>query len=152
MIFGCTRHSLNKFGSAPVGTKILRSTMPIRSFECWVLSYSLLRMRLRVGQLWIEAYGNVECWIVGEADVELGAVRNVECWMLSVEWLPLAILSFELRINTFWFINSSQIASNDIVNQCLFPFHYWYLAYSYNLSLSRNLCLIPSKVTSAQCS
>ena len=33
VIFGCTRHSLNKFGSALVGTKILRSTMPIRNFD-----------------------------------------------------------------------------------------------------------------------
>ena len=33
VIFGCTRHSSNKFGSALVGTKILRSTMPIRDFE-----------------------------------------------------------------------------------------------------------------------
>ena len=33
VIFGCTRHSLNKFDSALVGTKILRSTMPIRNFE-----------------------------------------------------------------------------------------------------------------------
>ena len=62
VIFGCTWHNLNKFGSVLVGTKILRSTMPIRDFEFWVLSYSLLRMRLRVGQLWIEAFGNVECF------------------------------------------------------------------------------------------
>ncbi len=34
VIFGCTRHSLNKFGSALVGTKILRSTMPMMNFEC----------------------------------------------------------------------------------------------------------------------
>ena len=27
VIFGCTRHSSNKFGSALVGTKILRSTI-----------------------------------------------------------------------------------------------------------------------------
>ena len=33
VIFGCTRHSSKKFGSALVGTKILRSTMPIRNFE-----------------------------------------------------------------------------------------------------------------------
>lgn len=33
VIFGCTRHSLNKFVSALVGTKILRSTMPIRNFD-----------------------------------------------------------------------------------------------------------------------
>ena len=64
VIFGCTWHNLNKIGSALVGTKILRSTMPIRNveFECWILSYSLLRMRLRIGQLWIEAFGNVECF------------------------------------------------------------------------------------------
>ena len=29
VIFGCTRHSSNKFGSVLVGTKILRSTMQI---------------------------------------------------------------------------------------------------------------------------
>ena len=34
VIFGCTRHSSNKFGSALVGTKILRSTMPMMNFEC----------------------------------------------------------------------------------------------------------------------
>ena len=73
VIFGCTRHSSNKFGSALVGTKILRSTMPIRNFEfcdwlchlleqeCWILSYSLLRMRLRIGQLWINCLWT---WII----------------------------------------------------------------------------------------
>ena len=37
-------------------------------------------------------------------NVELSAVPMLNyalCAMLSVEWLPLAILSFELRINTF---------------------------------------------------
>ena len=69
VIFGCTRHNLNKFGSALVGTKILRSTMPMMNFECWKLSWSLR-------QCWILS---VEFWFVGCADVELRAVRNVEC-------------------------------------------------------------------------
>ena len=37
VIFGCTWHSLNKFGSALVGTKILRST--ILKQACFVLTY-----------------------------------------------------------------------------------------------------------------
>ena len=90
VIFGCTRHSLNKFGSALVGTKILRSTMPIRNFEFWMLNvglfaamhaienWSIVNWSLR--QCWVL---NVECWIVGCADVELCAVRNVEFWMLT---------------------------------------------------------------------
>ena len=36
-------------------------------------------------------------------NVELYAMRNVECGMLSVEWLPLAMLSFE-----FWVLNCRQ--------------------------------------------
>ena len=46
VIFGCTRHSLNKFGSALVGTKILRSTILKQAFivptyrRCWhITSY-----------------------------------------------------------------------------------------------------------------
>ena len=37
VIFGCTRHSFNKFGSALVGTKILRSTILKQAFI--VLTY-----------------------------------------------------------------------------------------------------------------
>ena len=37
VIFGCTRHSSNKFGSAIVGTKILRSTILKQAFI--VLTY-----------------------------------------------------------------------------------------------------------------
>ena len=42
-------------------------------------------------------------WNEQPSNGALCAVRNVECWMLSVEWLPLAMLSFE-----FWVLNCRQ--------------------------------------------
>ena len=44
---------------------------------------------------------NVELFSAYACDSELVNCELKPTAMLSVEWLPLAILSFELRINTF---------------------------------------------------
>ena len=45
--------------------------------------------------------GNEHATSMKRTTIEWGAVRNVECWMLSVEWLPLAMLSFECWVLSF---------------------------------------------------
>ena len=58
MIFGCTRHSLNKFGSALVGTKILRSTILKQAFIVLDLSKMLAYYFLLYLQFCLALYSN----------------------------------------------------------------------------------------------
>ena len=58
VIFGCTRHSLNKFGSTLVGTKILRSTILKQAFIVLDLSKMLAYYFLLYLQFCLALYSN----------------------------------------------------------------------------------------------
>ena len=76
VIFGCTRHSLNKFGSALVGTKILRSTMPIRIFEFWMLNFELFAATHAIVSWSIVNWSLRQCWVLN--------CRRSRCWIVQL--------------------------------------------------------------------